>query len=347
MNANPLTQAQQDALYKIYYTDAIRLGRDRLYRKVNEDNPNLFITKVQVQKYLNSQVQYQLDLRKKTPKHLEASRMTSVRPFSFIQIDLISKNPTGTARQYKYIFTCIDLFSRYAFAYPIFNKTARTIKNCFEKVYDEVEDLLVAKGLNYDPVIDLLSCDNGTEFKNKTMEDYLTLIGCNVSYGVPYISQSQAFVESFNKTFSMLLNHFAEMKRNGQGRRIPWNQCVAPVVKIYNESYHSSIQMTPIEALAQNLNAILNHYRRIGQLPVQVRPREKKYRRGTVVRHIIQKGKLAKRTSNNWSTDLFEVETSHKSKTINGARNYKIKNQLTGVIYPRSFVKEELQEIKM
>ena len=38
-------------------------------------------------------------------------------------------------RGYKYIFTNIDIFSKYAYAYPIKSKKIQDIKLCFEKIF--------------------------------------------------------------------------------------------------------------------------------------------------------------------------------------------------------------------
>ena len=36
---------------------------------------------------------------------------------------------------YKYIFTNIEIFSKYAYAYPIKSKKIQDIKPCFEKIF--------------------------------------------------------------------------------------------------------------------------------------------------------------------------------------------------------------------
>ena len=38
---------------------------------------------------------------------------------------------------YKYIFTNIDIFSKYAWSFPIRSKTIKEIKPCFEKIFKE------------------------------------------------------------------------------------------------------------------------------------------------------------------------------------------------------------------
>ena len=38
---------------------------------------------------------------------------------------------------YKYIFTNIDIFSKYAYAFPLKTKTIKEIKSCFQKIFKE------------------------------------------------------------------------------------------------------------------------------------------------------------------------------------------------------------------
>ena len=38
---------------------------------------------------------------------------------------------------YKYIFTSIDIFSKYAYAFPLKTKSIKEIKSCFQKIFNE------------------------------------------------------------------------------------------------------------------------------------------------------------------------------------------------------------------
>ena len=40
-------------------------------------------------------------------------------------------------RGYQYIFTNIDIFSKYTYAYPLKTKTIKKIKYCFQKIFKE------------------------------------------------------------------------------------------------------------------------------------------------------------------------------------------------------------------
>ncbi len=64
---------------------------------------------------------------------------------------------------YKYILTVIDLYTKYAWAFPLKNKTGNTIKNTFEDLFEEEPDRIPKK----------LYVDHGSEFYNKTFLDFL------------------------------------------------------------------------------------------------------------------------------------------------------------------------------
>ena len=41
------------------------------------------------------------------------------------------------SRGYKYIFTNIDIFSKYVYAFPLKSKTVKEIKSCFQKTFND------------------------------------------------------------------------------------------------------------------------------------------------------------------------------------------------------------------
>ena len=43
---------------------------------------------------------------------------------------------------YKYIFTNIDIFSKYAYAFPLKTKKIQDIKPCFEKIFKKINPIL-------------------------------------------------------------------------------------------------------------------------------------------------------------------------------------------------------------
>ena len=51
--------------------------------------------------------------------------------------DLVDMVKYSRVNRYKYIFTNIDISSKYAFAFPLKTKTVKEIKSCFQKIFKE------------------------------------------------------------------------------------------------------------------------------------------------------------------------------------------------------------------
>ena len=97
-------------------------------------------------------------------------------------------------RQWRYILTVIDAFSRKAYARPITDKTADKVSEAFQKIYRD-EDL---------NTMQVMQSDNGGEFKG-VLDGFLE--GRNITHlkGIPRRPQSQGIVERFNGTLKTLL----------------------------------------------------------------------------------------------------------------------------------------------
>ena len=63
----------------------------------------------------------------------------------------------------KYIFSIMDLFSRKAMIYPLYNKEAKNILPC-------IIDLC-----SHNNIPKEFASDNGTEFKNRLFEEYCSI----------------------------------------------------------------------------------------------------------------------------------------------------------------------------
>ena len=73
----------------------------------------------------------------------------------------------------KYIFTCIDSFSKYAWCFAIEGKTAESVNRC----------LIIL--LNQIPKPKLIQSDNEKEFSNNLIEDLLRENGIEFIHGAP------------------------------------------------------------------------------------------------------------------------------------------------------------------
>jgi len=72
-------------------------------------------------------------------------------------------------RGFKWILTVVDVFSKYLWALPLKNKSAEEVKEAFSCIFKE-RRLIV------------LQTDNGKEFRNTVLADYLRLWGIKQVY---------------------------------------------------------------------------------------------------------------------------------------------------------------------
>ena len=106
----------------------------------------------------------------------------------FISMDLIGEFHPPSSKGNRYALTVICMFTGYTFCIPIPNKKAETVlKTYMNHVY-----------CKYGGPFKILS-DNGTEFKNKLMEEVSKELGVEYKvYSPPYRAQSNGRIESFH-----------------------------------------------------------------------------------------------------------------------------------------------------
>ena len=109
-------------------------------------------------------------------------------PMKFISKDLIGEFHPPSTKGNRYALTVICMFTGYTFCILIPNKMAKTVLNTdMDNVYCQ-----------FGGSIKILS-DNGTEVKNKLMEEVSKELGVEYKiYSPPYRPQSNGMVESFH-----------------------------------------------------------------------------------------------------------------------------------------------------
>ena len=129
---------------------------------------------------------------------------------------------------YRYLITCIDIFSKYSWVIPLNDKRGITIKNAFKKIFKERKP-------------NFLWTDRGTEFYNKQVQDLLNENNIKL-YSTNNSEIKSAVIERFNRTFkNMMYKKFTE-----NNNTIFYN-ILDKLVNNYNNKYHSTIKMSPIE----------------------------------------------------------------------------------------------------
>ena len=136
---------------------------------------------------------------------------------------------------HKFILTCIDCFSRYAFAVPLKNKTAIEVKNAFQKILNSSDRRPV-----------YLQSDKGREFVNAIFHSYL-----QEQHILHYHSENDdikcSIVERFNRTLKgKMWRYFTHSKT------LRFLDVLPQLLQSYNSTYHSTIKMSPSEVTRHN-----------------------------------------------------------------------------------------------
>ena len=184
---------------------------------------------------------------------------------------------------YRYLITCIDIFSKYSWVIPLKDKKGITIKNALEKIFNERRPKF-------------LWTDRGTEFYNKQVKDLLNENNIKL-YSTNNSEIKSAVVERFNRTFkNMMYKKFTE-----NNNTIFYN-ILDELVNNYNNKYHSTIRMTPIEGSKKiNEKKIKNIYN------FEKTKKPGKFKIGDRVRISLEKNIFEKSYETNWTEEIFVI----------------------------------------
>lgn len=126
----------------------------------------------------------------------------------------------------KYLMTVIDVFSKYAWAIPLHDKTGKSIVEALETIKRKPMSLWV---------------DRGGEFYNRIVDGWLKENGVH-RYST-YNEGKAVVVERFNRTLKTRMWKY--FSANNTNRYI---DVLDALMDKYNTSYHRSIKMTPTKA---------------------------------------------------------------------------------------------------
>ncbi|MCP4500445.1 MAG: transposase family protein, partial [Deltaproteobacteria bacterium] len=202
------------------------------------------------------------------------------------QIDLVDLTDISSHNDgYRYLLTCIDVFTKRAWAVPVKTKSGRDVTSAFEKILD-------------DGTCNMLQSDKGTEFLNHTFQSMLRRR--NVKF---YTSENEdikaAVVERFNRTLkTKMYRYFTAFNTKRYVDVLP------DLLHSYNNTYHRSIGMTPTEVDAGNENLV-----RARLYPVKPKSHRWKYRVCDRVRITTRRRPFAKGYLGRWSREIFEIDS--------------------------------------
>ena len=132
---------------------------DAVYRAVKEKGKTK-ISRKQVRDWLSQQDVY--TLHKPARRRYKRSRVIVFGIDEQFQADLVDlQNLSRYNKGYKYLLTCIDIFSKYAFVLPLKTKQGQELVKAFQKILSTGRKPIK------------LQTDQGTEFKNLVFQKFL------------------------------------------------------------------------------------------------------------------------------------------------------------------------------
>ena len=231
--------------------------------------------------------------------------------------DLIDKSSLSKYNNnYKFILTVIDIFTKYAWAIPLKNKSGLSITNGFKLVLGENP-----QGGSESREPEKLWVDRGSEFYNKTFKSLLKEYETELYF--TYSDLKAVFIERFNRTLLHIINK--PMFINGDGN---WVNILNDAVLTYNNNIHSTINMTPVDA-SNNPDKVKYTFNFKNIKP--------KFKVGDYVRNADKRNIFSKGYTSNWNRELFKVNEVLKTQPP----TYKIED-INGEIIEGKYYEQEL-----
>lgn len=262
---------------------------------------------------------YSKELHKPIKRKFERRKVVSNGIDNIWGCDLVDMGKLNDG-EYKYILTVIDIFSKYAWAVPLKNKTGSNVLNAFKSIIDKSK----RKPLK-------IWVDSGSEFYNQTFLKYLD--DNNIGIYSVYNEGHNPVIERFNRTLK------TEMwRRFTEEQTERWAGMITDLLEWYNNKIHSTIKMTPKEASKKKNEPELLE---LEQDNKPIKKQKPKFKIGDKVRISKLKKHFEKGYTPNWTVEIFTVSNVLNTNPI----TYKVKdyeeNEIKG-----SFYSEELQKTK-
>ena len=219
---------------------------------------------------------------------------------------------------YKYIFINIDVFSKIAYGFPLKSKKIQDIKPCFEKIFEKNKPKFIWS-------------DKESAFVYKEMQQFFKDNNVKIYHTISHLKA--VVIERFNRSLRELM-----MKEFVKNNNILWYDILPKLIKMYNNRYHSTIKMKPIQVNKNNEKYIKENiytYNKTTKNP--------KFKINDLVRIRLKRRPIFDKPSANikWSEELFKIHSINRSNVI----AYKIKD-LNDEIIEGIFYERELQKTK-
>jgi hypothetical protein len=140
--------------------ELFNLGRDRIFKFVVKEHPEVGLSRRQVNRILQSFELVQVMNPKK--KTTDIKKQIQKRPMALVELDLVDMS-NQASKGYTWLMNCIDTFSKYAWSIPLKDKSEATVIQGFKKMLAKMKE-------NAGVLPSTILSDNGSEFINSGMQ---------------------------------------------------------------------------------------------------------------------------------------------------------------------------------
>ena len=291
-------------LKKIYYNPETGfIGASKIHEGLKKNKINISVARIN--QFLSKQSVVQQT--QKITKRSKAG-FIGIFPHQQYQIDLIYMQNPGHNKMNRYVLTVVDIFTKIADAEALTARTSEKTLEAFKKIVKRSR-----MGLPFS-----IYSDKGVEFTNNAFQAYLS----NNSITQIWALDHATIIERFNRTLKELVYRF--LKSSGSK---DWNRFLPILIKNYNNSFHSTIKMSPSVAdNDENLSTV--------QLNIENSTRPSKLDKlkvGTNVRVMLTRKGFVKGYAPKFSDIVYTIRSVEKSDgtgaptyyNINGAEEQK------------------------
>jgi Integrase core domain len=299
----------------IYYDPAQGFsGEKEFLRRIRLVYPK--VKRKVVKQFLEKQLTY--TTHKPARKHYQRNKVYVSSIDEQWQADLVDVQSLAKYNDgYKYILTCIDIFSKFAWGIPLLSKTSGNIKAAFSQIFSSGRRPYK------------LQTDAGTEFINKDVQKFLRTH--DIDFFVTNSENKASVVERFNRTLKEKMWKYFTKENT-----FNYITVLTALLNNYNTSYHRTIGMTPSEVNSENENLILNKVFMIPKRPISF-----KFNIGDTVRISKVKRHFQKGYTPNWTEEYFIIH----GRQMRDPPVYTLKDQMDEII-EGVFYEPELQRIR-
>ncbi len=310
-----------DALLKSIYYDVSNAnafsGKRNVYKAAKKLYPKLTLR--DVSNWFEKQLTY--TLHKPVRYNFQRNKTIVLSIDDQFQADLCDMTSLAKDNDnHKFLLTCIDCFSKYAWVEPLHRKSSDNIVRAFERIF--AKDKRVPKRLQ---------TDKGTEFLNKPVQQFLKKH--NVHFFTTETEMKASIVERFNRTLKTRMYKYFTAKNT-----LRYIDVLQDLVNAYNNTSHRSIGMVPA-------NVTKRHELEIRQRLYGVKniKHSKKYKynvddevRISKARRTFKKGYLPQ-----WTEEHFHIH----SRKFYAEPLYELRD-LSGEVLQGTFYEKELQKVR-